>query len=117
LNRILRSLLLNRPSQHIHWTPGETGFVLWAAAKLGWTEVLPSVAPIRERTIIWTCVKEAPNVKVVHATFAISGDAAARRDVMAGCALTQTNQQQSLSIRTPSLMAMKKVLEVSESQG
>ena len=75
------------------------------------------MAPIRERTIIWTCVKEAPNVKVVDAAFAVCGEATSRRDAMAGCALTQTNQQEPMSMRTPLLMAMKKVLEVSESQG
>jgi hypothetical protein len=62
-------------------------------------------------------VKKAPNVEVVDATFAVCGEATSRRDVMAGSALTQTNQQEPMSIRTPLLMAVKKVLEVSESQG
>jgi hypothetical protein len=47
----------------------------------------------------------------------VCGEATSRRDAMAGCALTQTNQQEPMSMRTPLLMAMKKVLEVSESQG
>jgi hypothetical protein len=37
--------------------------------------------------MIWAAVEEAPNVEIVDATFAISSDTTARRDVMQGRAL------------------------------
>jgi hypothetical protein len=64
--------------------------------------------------MVWAMSEEAPYVEIIYATFAISGEAAARLDVMEGRALTQANQHQSTFVRAPSLMAAKKTLEVSE---
>jgi hypothetical protein len=74
------------------------------------------MTPWREGTIIWVMTEEAPNVEVVDTTFAISGHTAGWRDVMASRALTQTNQHQSLSVRTPLMTATEEVLEVGEGQ-
>jgi hypothetical protein len=61
--------------------------VVRVSAEFGWTEVLKAVPPRRERAIIWAFTEKAPDVKIIHATFAITSDDTVGFDVMPGCTL------------------------------